>query len=571
MNKIKLATLGVAMTVILVIATILVIGGAILTVQDVEEIDVVWNKYSKGAVQKGIHLAEMETSLGYGGMIHQFKNYVLRRTPDRLAKARNAIKSFRNAATLYRNQGMNETEKTALNAVLSVVFEYENNLTKIEKLVADGMTTNQIDSTVKVNDQPALAGLHSLQEEFVKARDAQTAAVGKQTRDIVDLTTSDAIITGFILLTIVLMLIWFTHFRLLRPMRQMVDCMNDLASGNHQVEIQAVGRGDEIGEMADAVNVFKSNASNLVSITGTIINVSREVANASKEISTGSQDLSQRTEQQAANIEESSASMAQISTTIKQNAISAENADKQSKVAHEVAEKGREVVENTVHAMGEIEGASQKISDIIGVIDEIAFQTKLLALNASVEAARAGDAGKGFAVVATEVGNLARQSSEAAKDIKDLIVSSEKYVNNGVNLVGETGEVLKKIVDSVQSVAGQISDIAVASKEQAISIEEMNEAFSQMDEMTQHNSALVEESAAATLALEEQAAFLSQSVISLGKTEANRNGDNQSSIASPSPQKRSYELPSPRTSETSRNRNIKASNLSFDDKDWQEF
>jgi len=559
------------MSVVLIIATVIVIGGAIVTINNVKEIDAAWTKLSNGAVQKGIYLADMDTALGYGGMIHQFKNYVLRRTPDRIQKARSSIKSFRESAALFAKQGMNEREKSAMKEISEVVDKYESNMNTVEKLVADGLSTNQIDGMVKVSDKPALDGLHTLREEFVKARDEQTTTLGELTNGIVNLTTSDAIITGVILILVVAMLIWFTQFRLLRPMRQMVDCMNDLAKGDHTVEIHAVGRGDEIGEMADAVNVFKANASSLVSITDTIINVSREVANASKEISAGSQDLSQRTEQQAANIQESSASMAQVAATVRQNAESAEDANRQSKTARDVAEKGQSVVENTVHAMGEIEGASQKISDIIGVIDEIAFQTKLLALNASVEAARAGDAGKGFAVVATEVGNLARQSSEAAKDIKDLIVSSESYVQNGVTLVGETGEFLTKIVESVQSVAGLISDIAVASKEQSISIQEMNEAFSQMDEMTQHNSALVEESAAATLALEEQAAFLSQSVISLGQAESQQANEISAYGRRDATGTRSYEFQPPKPPATSKVEGKTARDFSFDDKDWQEF
>ena len=153
MAKIKLVTLGVVMSVVLIIATVIVIGGAIVTINNVKEIDVAWTKFSNGAVQKGIYLADMDTALGYGGMIHQFKNYVLRRTPDRIQKARSSIKSFRESAALFAKQGMNEREKSAMKEISEVVDKYESNMNTVEKLVADGLSTNQIDGMVKVSAQ----------------------------------------------------------------------------------------------------------------------------------------------------------------------------------------------------------------------------------------------------------------------------------------------------------------------------------------------------------------------------------------------------------------------------------
>lgn len=229
---------------------------------------------------------------------------------------------------------------------------------------------------------------------------------------------------------------------------------------------------------------------------------------ASSEISAGSTDLSQRTEQQASSLEETAASMEEITGTVRQNSENAKNANHLSAEAREVAERGGQVVGDAVTAMNSIEKSSQKISDIISVIDEIAFQTNLLALNAAVEAARAGDAGKGFAVVASEVRSLAGRSASASKEIKALIMESSAQVKTGAELVNQAGETLNEIVGSVKKVAEIIAEISNASTEQSTGIDEINTAVSQMDEMTQQNAALVEENTAAAQSLVQQAQAL---------------------------------------------------------------
>jgi methyl-accepting chemotaxis protein len=270
--------------------------------------------------------------------------------------------------------------------------------------------------------------------------------------------------------------------------------------------------GDYQGMFGKLKGDANSMAERIGSTIAEIKQAAREVTNASAEISTSTTDLSQRTEEQAASLEETSASMEEISATVKKNAENAQQANQFTSETRSVAERGGAVVGDAVNAMARIEESSRKISDIIGVIDEIARQTNLLALNAAVEAARAGEAGRGFAVVATEVRSLAQRSSQAAKDIKDLITNSSGQVKEGVDLVNRTGTSLKEIVDSIKKVADIVADIANASAEQSTGIEEVNKALTQMDEVTQQNSALVEENAATAKTLSDQSTAMDQRV-----------------------------------------------------------
>ena len=219
------------------------------------------------------------------------------------------------------------------------------------------------------------------------------------------------------------------------------------------------------------------------------------------EVSQASDDLSRRTEQQAASLEESAAALEQITATVKRSAEGAVEAGGVVEAAHREAVDGQQVVNRAIQAMGAIEESSAQIGNIIGVIDEIAFQTNLLALNAGVEAARAGDAGRGFAVVASEVRALAQRSAEAAKEIKSLISASSRQVGDGVSLVGDTGQALERIADQIGRLTTIAREISASSQEQATGLQQVNVAVSQMDQMTQQNAAMVEETTAASHSL----------------------------------------------------------------------
>ncbi|WAP70710.1 methyl-accepting chemotaxis protein [Jiella pelagia] len=428
----------------------------------------------------------------------------------------------------------------------------------------------------------------ALDAERDSARQAIEAAQTTETAAI-DLTRN-SVVAALILIAITATLLGYLLSRsIIRPINKMTVSMRDLASGNNAVEVPARERGDEIGEMAGALQVFKeraidrvrlereaeaarigqeeakrreaalehAKAEDLRAFMGVVdagfdrlsagdltVRMADKVApefepikakfNASVEeleraigqvvgavgtirmglgeITVASNDLAQRTEQQAASLEETVAALSQVSSAINQTADGAGQAQKTAESARQKATRGGEIVAQAVTAMNEIEGSSQQITQIISVIDEIAFQTNLLALNAGVEAARAGEAGKGFAVVAQEVRALAQRSAEAAKEIKGLINASSDQVGRGVELVTASGTSLGEIVAEVAGMVDVIARIAESAREQATGLREVSGAADQMDKVTQQNAAMVEQSTAAAQTLSKETEDLAETV-----------------------------------------------------------
>ncbi len=301
---------------------------------------------------------------------------------------------------------------------------------------------------------------------------------------------------------------WRVAHSVTRPLQALRRTAQRVASGDLTQKVDADYQGI-FGQLKDDTN---TTIERLREVVGRIKDATEAINIASQEIAAGNADLSSRTEEQASSLEETSSAMEQLNATVRQNADNARQANDLAKTSNAGVIKGGAVVKQVVVTMGEIQASSKKISDIIGVIDSIAFQTNILALNAAVEAARAGEQGRGFAVVASEVRNLAQRSATAAKEIKTLIAESVDKVESGAKLVQEAGTTMDEVVTSFQQVAGLVTEIASASKEQSSGIEQTTQAVGQMDEVTQQNAALVEEAAAAAESLEEQARGLVQTV-----------------------------------------------------------
>jgi methyl-accepting chemotaxis protein-1 (serine sensor receptor) len=283
--------------------------------------------------------------------------------------------------------------------------------------------------------------------------------------------------------------------------------VRSIAGGDLTIAVST--RPDDQQSLLFAMQTMQQN---LAQTVGAIRQSTDSIATASSQIAAGNLDLSSRTEQQASSLEETASSMEELTSTVKQNADHARQANQLALSASDIARKGGAVVSKVVDTMGSINESAKKIVDIIGVIDGIAFQTNILALNAAVEAARAGEQGRGFAVVASEVRNLAQRSAAAAKEIKLLIGDSVEKVDIGAKLVDQAGSTMREVVDSVKRVTDIMGEITAAGLEQSDGIEQVNQAITQMDEVTQQNAALVEEAAAAAAALQEQADSLTQVV-----------------------------------------------------------
>ena len=293
-----------------------------------------------------------------------------------------------------------------------------------------------------------------------------------------------------------------------RSLAQARDLAERIAGGDLSRDTQALNH-DEVGQLVTAMGRMQQSLRGLVR---QVQDAAGNISTASSEIATGNHDLSQRTEQTAANLEEAASSMEMLTSTVQQSAQASRQASDFASSAAEVAARGGAVVSQVVSTMDQITTSSRKIADITGVIDSIAFQTNILALNAAVEAARAGDQGRGFAVVASEVRSLAQRSAGAAKEIKELIGSSVERVEDGSRLVSQAGQTMTEIVGSVRRVSGIIHEITASAAEQSDNIGHISQSVTQLDQMTQQNAALVEQSTAASESLREQALQLTRAV-----------------------------------------------------------
>ena len=442
--------------------------------------------------------------------------------PDQMARTMDAIDArLKKIDTAYAAYAATEAREDEKQVAAKFVTDYKLFVDKaLRPAITAARNGNILRVTEIVNEnmtpliQPVRSGIDKL--IAIQLDEAHHAFTLSQDRFALTRNVSIGVIV-FGVLVAGFMATWLIR-AIARPMHDAVQIARSVAAGDLTQRIHV----DSTNETGQLLQALKDMNDSLLRTVGAVRRSTETITVASGEIASGNADLSSRTEAQAGSLEETASSMEELTSTVKQNADNARQANQLVVTASEIATRGGEVVNQVVTTMGSIKESSRKIVDIIGVIDGIAFQTNILALNAAVEAARAGEQGRGFAVVAAEVRNLAQRSAGAAKEIKALIGDSVGKVDSGSTLVDEAGTTMEEIVASVRRVADIMSEITAASQEQSDGIEQINQAITQMDEMTQQNAALVEQAAAAAQSMQDQSIELSRSVSTFRLDENNQ-------------------------------------------------
>jgi methyl-accepting chemotaxis protein len=366
----------------------------------------------------------------------------------------------------------------------------------------------QAKAVLEGDAQRTFAAMRKVLDQLIQLNEAGSVSAAAASESAYRMARNAMLIAAALGLALAITTGWWLMRSITGPLQQALQAAHRVADGDLSCVVEHQSE-DESGKVLQALQQMQSSLEGVVT---KVRDNADSVATASQQIAHASLDLSSRTEEQASALEETAATMDELAATVRTNSENAQQADQLARSASAIAEQGGEVVGRVVTTMQNINASSRKISDIIGVIDGIAFQTNILALNAAVEAARAGEQGRGFAVVASEVRSLAQRSAEAAKEIKTLISRSVEQVSHGTELVDQAGKTMGEIVGSIQRVSNIVAEITTATQEQSLGIQQVGQAISQLDQTTQQNAAMVEESAAAAETLKSQAMQLVQTV-----------------------------------------------------------
>jgi methyl-accepting chemotaxis protein len=543
MFNFRITTLGAIISALLALSVVAVIITSVITVRGIGELGETWRKFDNGPARKIGYLQELSATIGYGGMIHQFKNYVLRQDRPRIVKTQAKVRAATVALNAYRSVGVNPTEDKALYTIGEVIANYADSLAIAENMAAEGNSPRAVDKAIKISDGPALKAIATLSEEILKTRKASSKAVYAAVDSMSAFSTSVAIVLGIILSALVAFFVWFTSFRLGRPMQHMINAMDTLAGGDDSIDVPALGRTDEIGEMAQAVQVFKENAIQAKEMEGkhkeeaaqieeekrqmmhkmaddfetSVGGVVRGVSSAAMNMQSSAEAMAttaEKTTAQATTVasaaEEASTNVQTVASAAEELSSSINEISQQVSKSSEIAGRAVKDAKETDDKIQGLAEAAGKIGEVVEMITGIAEQTNLLALNATIEAARAGEAGKGFAVVASEVKNLANQTAKATEQISGQVTGIQGATKDAVVSIQHIGKTINEVDEIAATIAAAVEEQGAATQEIARNVEQAaagtQEVSSNITGVTQASG----ESASAAQQIQSSSGALSQ-------------------------------------------------------------
>jgi len=497
-TKLRIKTLSLCLVGIFMVIAVVVIASTMVNIDEAKRVQETWKTFERGPATKTEVLTEIRDALGYGGVIHQFKDFVLRQDRPGIVKVQSKLLDLTVAVTAYQSLGTNETEDAALAAIDRVFTHYGEAVATAEKMASEGATSAAIDEAVKVDDRPALTALKTLDSEIAKARAQSAEAVNESAATLIWTTLASGVFVAITLVIAIVGLLWFTLARLVRPLGRLGAAMEALARGDSDVDVPATDFRDEVGAMARTVEVFKNNAAEMArlraeqaeqerraaeekrqaelaladdlegsvqSVVETISGAATEMHATAEAMLAAAEHAGQCSTAVASTTEESSSNVQTVASASEQLSSSIAEINRQVEEAQGITQTAEATAERataTIHNLAEM---GQKIGAVVSLISDIASQTNLLALNATIEAARAGEAGKGFAVVASEVKSLANQTATATEEIAAQISGMQAATDDSVSAIGAIREVIGNLGATAATIVGAVDQQSGATLE----------------------------------------------------------------------------------------------------------
>jgi len=503
MSHLKISTIGMIISVFLALSAVAIVASSLATSNQVGQAGGAWQAFEAGPSRKSAYLSAVNKALGFGGMLHQYKDYLLGKDRLQIVQFNGKIREIRVALDAYEAVGVNPIEQKALLDILGVIKAYGAAMDKTEQMVKNSFQADEIARAIIIDDSPAIHGMDTLVAEIDKSRTASALVVNSAVSQASFLAETSSIVVGIVLMALLAAMVWFTRWRLGAPLKLLSETMCQLAKGDTGVDVPAHDRRDEIGEMARTVQVFKDSMihnekmadeqhtetqqkeqrrlaleavaqtfeNNISNVLAELSKMSTSLEDTSSSMSTIASDASSKASTITLSAQQASSNVQTVASAAEQLSSSI------SEIAHQVSQSTQiasTAVVEVSHANDKVMGlanAARKIGEVVALITDIADQTNLLALNATIEAARAGDAGKGFAVVASEVKNLANQTTKATEEITAQISGIQSATNEAVHAIESIGGTINTINEFTSAIAAAVEEQGAATQEIARNVE----------------------------------------------------------------------------------------------------